>query len=251
MVATAVAWFFVRLFPQVVFAQSSVAGSAQDQTGGVLPHASIELVSGATTVKTTETDQAGQFRFEAIPSGQYELRATFPGFKPSSIRVRVTSRPLTDVKLVLALAAFNEVVTVDTGEHRIGLEAAHNAGAITVDQELLAGVPVMDQDYLSAVSRFLDPGSLGGVTIVVNGMEVSAARVSPSTVQQIRVNQDPYSAEYGRPGRGRIEILTKPGGQQFHGELNLIGRDARLRLERERKRRRAVRDRERRQRSAA
>src|ERR1019366_2033508 len=63
---------------------------------------------------------------------------------------------------------------------------------------------------------------------VVNGMEVSALRVSASAVQQIRINQDPYSAEYSRPGRGRVEILTKPGGQEYHGDLNAIVRDARL-----------------------
>ncbi|HMB82329.1 MAG TPA: hypothetical protein VKI43_19770, partial [Vicinamibacterales bacterium] len=40
------------------------------------------------------------------------------------------------------------------------------------------------------------------------------------------INQDPYSAEYSRPGRGRVEILTKPGTQQYHGDLNTIFRDS-------------------------
>ena len=57
-------------------------------------------------------------------------------------------------------------------------------------------------------------------------MEVSALRVSASAVQQIKINQDPYSAEYARPGRGRIEILTKPGSAEHHGEANLFFRDA-------------------------
>ena len=52
--------------------------------------------------------------------------------------------------------------------------------------------------------------------------------VSASAVQQIKINQDPYSAEYSRPGRGRIEILTKPGSQEYHGEGNVIFRDARF-----------------------
>jgi outer membrane receptor protein involved in Fe transport len=52
--------------------------------------------------------------------------------------------------------------------------------------------------------------------------------VSASAVQQIKINQDPYSAEYARPGRGRIEILTKPGSAAFHGEANLFFRDAAL-----------------------
>ena len=83
---------------------------------------------------------------------------------------------------------------------------------------------------IATISRFLDTGSLGngGVTVVVNGMEVNALNVSASAVQQIRINQDPYSAEYSRPGRGRIEILTKPGTPEYHGDVNLIFRDARL-----------------------
>ena len=59
-------------------------------------------------------------------------------------------------------------------------------------------------------------------------MEVNALRVSASAIQQIKINQDPYSAEYSRPGRGRIEILTKPGSQEYHGEGNVTFRDARL-----------------------
>jgi len=59
-------------------------------------------------------------------------------------------------------------------------------------------------------------------------MEVSALRVNASAVQQIKINQDPYSAEYARPGRGRIEILTKPGSRDYHGEGNFIFRDAAL-----------------------
>ena len=57
-------------------------------------------------------------------------------------------------------------------------------------------------------------------------MEVSGLNVSASAVSQIRVNQDPYSAEYSRPGRGRIEILTKPGEQVYHGDITTIVRDA-------------------------
>src|SRR5207247_2140032 len=85
-----------------------------------------------------------------------------------------------------------------------------------------------DRDYIATMSRFLDTGSLGngGVTVVVNGMEVNALNVSASAVSQIRINQDPYSAEYSRPGSGRIEILTKPGSQEYHGETNVIFRDA-------------------------
>src|SRR5207342_952686 len=94
----------------------------------------------------------------------------------------------------------------------------------------LESLPVFDQDYVSALSRFLDAGSLGtnGVTLLVNGVEVNSLGVSASAIQRIQINQDPYSAEFFRPGRGRIEVITKPGTDGYHGTLNLTFRDARL-----------------------
>jgi hypothetical protein len=55
---------------------------------------------------------------------------------------------------------------------------------------------------------------------------MKSAGVSASAIQEVRVNNDPYSAEFNRPGRGRIEIITKPGSPVFHGEANFIVRDA-------------------------
>src|SRR5262249_39735512 len=111
---------------------------------------------------------------------------------------------------------------------QVASDAAKNADAVTVDDGMLQSLPVFDQDYVGTLSQFLDAGAIGtsGVTVVVNGMEVNALNVSASAVQQIKINQDPYSAEYSRPGRGRIEILTKAGSQQFHGDANVVFRNA-------------------------
>ena len=59
-------------------------------------------------------------------------------------------------------------------------------------------------------------------------MEVSALNVSAAAVAKITINQNPYSAEYARPGRGRIEILTKPGSQEYRGEFNTLLRNGHL-----------------------
>lgn len=218
-------------FAQQPASPVTVSGVVQDDTGGVLPHAQIELVNSAgTVVATASTDESGRFTLTGVAPGQYDVRASFPAFKPGSVHVRVAGRNPAPLKIVLGLANLKEAVTVGTGAGDVSAAATNNLSAIVVDQNMLAGLPIMDQDYVATLSRFLDAGSLGesGATLVVNGMEVSALRVSSSAIQQIKINQDPYSAEYGRPGRGRIEILTKPGTQQFHGELNLSGRDGRL-----------------------
>src|SRR5438309_2311325 len=81
-----------------------------------------------------------------------------------------------------------------------------------VGADMLEQLPVLDQDYISTFSMFLDSGSTGtgGVSLVVDGMEASRLGVSPSAIQQVKINNDPYAAEYFRPGRGRIEVITKP-----------------------------------------
>ena len=129
---------------------------------------------------------------------------------------------------MLDLASLTQEITVSNAATEVGAAAGNNVDAITIDQDMLDSLPVFDNDFVATMSQFLDAGSIGngGVTIVVNGMEVSALNVSASAMQQIRINQDPYSAEYSRPGRGRVEILTKPGTQQYHGEGSLIFRNA-------------------------
>jgi carboxypeptidase family protein len=205
-----------------------VRGVAIDATGAVLPSAPVVLVSASNEIARTTTDASGAFSFDSVPAGRYEIRVAFDGFQPTTARVTVGSRPPGPVRVTLPLANVTQEITVSTQSEAVTTTASANGDAVTVDASMLEALPVFDQDLIGGVSRFLDAGSLGngGATVVVNGMEVSALRVSASAVQQIKINQDPYSAEYARPGRGRIEILTKPGSAEFHGEVNLIARDA-------------------------
>jgi hypothetical protein len=209
----------------------AVTGLVQDQTGAVLPAATVELVNDAgTAVQTVVADGGGAFRFERVAPGPYQLRAGYEGFRPATTRLRVGARPPAPQRLVLDLAAVTQEITVSNAAAEVGAAAGNNVDAITIDQDMLASLPVFDNDFVATMSQFLDAGSIGngGVTIVVNGMEVSALNVSAAAMQQIRINQDPYSAEYSRPGRGRVEILTKAGTQQYRGEGSLIVRDAHL-----------------------
>ena len=213
---------------QTAVSGTVVTGTVQDQTGAVLPGAIVDLATSAGAIaQTVDADAGGAFRFDNVRAGQYELRARFEGFKSASTRVRVGARSPGAQRLVLSLANIQQEITVSNAVE-VSTNASSNVDAVTLDTSMLESLPMFDQDYIATISRFLDSGSLGngGVTVVVNGMEVNALNVSASAVQQIRINQDPYSAEYSRPGRGRIEILTKPGSQEYHGDGNLIFRDA-------------------------
>jgi len=66
-----------------------------------------------------------------------------------------------------------------------------------------------------------------GVTLIVDGIQTTSVP-SASAIQTVTINQNPYSAEYNRPGRARIKITTKPGSSEYHGTMNFLFRDARF-----------------------
>jgi hypothetical protein len=210
---------------------TTVTGTVNDATGAVLPDAQVELKGApGEPARSTATDATGAFRFDRVPQGRYDIIVTFEGFRPTTVHLTVGARAPNPLRVTLPLAAVTQEITVRSAPPQVDTGSANNLDAVTVDQDMLQSLPVFDQDYIATLSRFLDTGSIGtgGVTLVVNGMEVNSLNVSASAVQQIKINQDPYSAEYSRPGRGRIEILTKPGSQQYHGDANVIARAAQL-----------------------
>ena len=213
----------------VVFAQKgfSLYGTLTDPSGAAVSSAPVQLWSGSgTLIAETSSSATGVFEFSAIPQDSYRLLIpAFKGFAAVSMPVRVPMRSRVLVKLVAERVV--QSVTVDSGQS-LSIDPSTNKDAVAYQAEDLHSVPVFDQDFIGAFTPFLDPGSIasGGVSIVVDGVEMKASTVSPSAIAEVRVNNDPYSAEFSRPGRGRIEIMTKPGTAAYHGEFNFITRDA-------------------------
>jgi hypothetical protein len=207
----------------------SVMGIIVDPTGGVLPSARVQLSQAGRVVQLVTTDANGAFAV-TVPPGQYNLLVMLDGFRPQASTVDVTPRPLKPLKITLPLAAVNQEVMVTGAATEVAMAAASNADAVALTQETLSLLPIFDDDAVRTLSRFLDVGSIGGggATILVNGMEVNGLNVGTSAIEQIKINSDPYSAVYSRPGRGRIDIVTKPGSQAYHGDVSAIFRDASL-----------------------
>ena len=228
-----IAWIALTLaWSTLAIAQTSnaVSGVIVDATGAVLPAVRIDLIGASGETRTTETDGLGRFSFEGVAAGRYTVRATLDGFQTQTVTVAVGARPARPVRMTLPLANVQQAITVRGGAAQVATGAAANADAVTVNQSALESLPVFDDDPVATLSNFLDIGSLGtgGVTILVNGMEVNSLNVSSAAIQQIKINQDPYSAAFSRPGRGRIDIVTKPGSQEYHGSGNVVFRDSSL-----------------------
>jgi hypothetical protein len=220
---------FARLLAQSL--SFALTGDVTDRTSAAVPGAIVTLynASGA-PAGSARTDAAGVFQIPGAPPGTYRLEVQNPGFAPASVSVRVGNRVPAPVHVRLELAGMREEVTVTGSATEVGTDSSQNMDVVTLDREDLDNLPIFDQDYVSAMSRFLDPGSIstGGVTLVVDGVEQSSVGVSASAIQQVKINQNPYSAEFSRPGRGRIEVITKPGSQVYHGTLIFFFRDYHL-----------------------
>jgi outer membrane receptor protein involved in Fe transport len=222
--------FAVPGYSQSTSNGSSFAGIVLDQAGAAIAGAKIELTAGGVSQQSTTTDQSGSFSFKRVPPAQYQIRVTSEGFEPAIVDVTVGSQPPAPLHISMAVASVRLETTVTSEPTQVGTEAGDNKDGVALGEESLSNLPVFDQDYVGAMSRFLDAGSVGtgGVSLVVNGMEVNNLGVSASAIKEIKINQDPYSAEFQRPGRGRIEVTTKPGSPDYHGTFNFIFRDAHL-----------------------
>lgn len=196
----------------------------------MLPGARVQLSSGNRVVQLVATNPDGAFAIPELPPGKYDVLVMLDGFKPQSESLIVTGRGRPALRITLSLAGFRQDVVVGGVAEHVSSAASENADAVAVTQSTLALLPIFDDDAVATLSRFLDVGSRsgGGATLVVNGMQVNSLTVGTSAIDQIRINADPYSALFSRPGRGRIEIVTRPGSAAYHGDFSGIFRDAAL-----------------------
>jgi outer membrane receptor protein involved in Fe transport len=211
---------------------ATLEGLVQDSAGAVIPNATVVLKAGhePTPVLSTTTDSGGKFRFRSITPGTYDLTINREGFQPAGKRVDITSGKPIVITVVLPVATVNQNLDVVDDDTRVAAQSAANQDSINVDQKALEGLPIFDQDYISALQSFLDPSVIatGGVSLVVDGMEANRVGLSPSAIERVTINDDPYAAEFFRPGRGRIEVITKQAAPQYHGTFNFIFRDYHL-----------------------
>lgn len=202
-------------------ATGSVAGVIADPSGAVIPGATVTITPAASgaapaPVKVT-SDSQGNFAISGLAPGVYSVQASYPGFRTAHREhVNVRAGQTQHLALTLVIQVQQQQVTVNANQ--IDANPASNADAVVLkgsDLDALSDDPDELQTQLQAIAG-ADPDA--GTQFFVDGF--SGGRLPPkSAIREIRMNQNPYSAQYDQIGWGRIEIFTKPGSDTWHGDL--------------------------------
>ena len=202
-----------------------IHGTVTDPSGAAVSNAMVILVAPNGDTNTANTSRSGYYEFKELPPGKYSLAVTAPGFADLDEHVFDLAAGQTQAaNVALSIAVEKEKVNVNE-QPGAGVDStpSNNAGAIILSGKDLDALPD-DPDELQADLEALAGPSAGpnGGQIYIDGF--TAGQLPPkSSIREIRINQNPFSAEYDKLGYGRIEIFTKPGTDKYHGQVSIMG----------------------------
>ena len=255
-VQTAIAVFVLSLLafttPRIL-AQSQttgrIAGTVKDEHGAVIVKAKVTAISSATgEERTVITDKEGNFSASLLASGTYVIRISANGFKDAlfaAIPVAITETTNLNVEMRVG-AVLEESVSINTTYSLLQTDGPQR-GHI-VDSRAVSELPLATRNFTQILA--LSPGtsaalpdntalgrnsqqvSVNGARVTHNNFEINGvdanyihtnnaqyiAVPAPETIQEFKVQTSLYDAAFGRSGGGNVQVVTKSGTNDFHGE---------------------------------
>lgn len=215
-----------------IFAFSSRAQSTLGTLRGQITDPSSAGIEGATVLATSANGDAkgastlkdGAYEIKDLLPGTYEVKAIAKGFAVfTKTGEMITGGQTTRLNMQLSIEVQQEKVEVTDSSTRVDVDPANNANTIVLqgkDLEALSDDPDELQSELQALAG-PSAGPNGG-QIYIDGF--TGGQLPPkASIREIRINQNPFSAEYDKLGYGRIEIFTKPGTDKLHGQVMVLG----------------------------
>jgi hypothetical protein len=225
-------------------ATADLSGTITDPSGAVVPGAAVTLRNTATNIaRTVQTDGEGRYRFSTISPGVYELNVEATGFKKlTTTDVELTVGQAAELDLSLEVGGTMGEVTVVAGAELI--ETARTSVASTVDERRIDNLPINGRNFLNFSlttstlvrdnSPTIGPAPTAGLNaggqrarsnnVTIDGADnndnsVNAVRgtVSQEAVQEFQIITNSYAPEFGRASGAVVNIVTKSGGNDYHG----------------------------------
>ncbi|HZR28595.1 MAG TPA: carboxypeptidase regulatory-like domain-containing protein [Terriglobales bacterium] len=213
--------FLILLCAAQLWAQAAgtLRGQVTDPSGAVVQGAAVTAKSESGQTTTTKTGKLGTYEVKGLTPGKYTVSVSAKGFSVASQDVDLTTGKDQKLDVRLEIAVEQQQVAVEETQSKVDIGSENNASAMVIkgkDLEALSD----DPDELSSELQALAGPAAGpnGGQMYIDGF--SGGTLPPkASIREIRVNQNPFSAQYDHLGYGRIEIFTKPGTDKFHGQL--------------------------------
>jgi hypothetical protein len=203
----------------------SIQGQIADPSGAMIPQATVAVTSASGRSTTAISNPQGVFIVHALEPGKYAVRVTAPGFAPFQMQAVVAGGPV-KLNIVLPIQVEEQHVQVTANDQNVSTSPENNADALVIKGRDLDALSDDPDEMLNELQALAGPaaGPNGG-EIYIDGF--SGGQLPPkASIREIRVNQNPFSAQYDRLGYGRIEIFTKPGTDKLHGQIGSRGNNA-------------------------
>ncbi|HLW55027.1 MAG TPA: carboxypeptidase regulatory-like domain-containing protein [Candidatus Angelobacter sp.] len=213
---------FVLTFGAGLLAQETTGrlhGAVMDPSGAVIPGATITLKNSSGLSMTAKSDGVGAYDIKGLVPGRYTLSVSAQGFTAGAQTVVIAAGQDKKLDLSLQIKTEEQEVVVEGEGAKVSTNPDANASTLVISGKDLDALSD-DPDELQSELQALAGPSAGpnGGQIYIDGF--TGGQLPPkSSIREIRINQNPFSAQYDRMGFGRIEILTKPGTDKLHGQV--------------------------------
>ncbi|MFL6256623.1 MAG: carboxypeptidase regulatory-like domain-containing protein, partial [Pyrinomonadaceae bacterium] len=246
----------LNAFAQSQATTGDIEGRVLDPNGAVIPNASVTVKNKETGFeRTVTTDADGNYRFVLLPPGTYTVEAAATNFdKAGANAVQVTVGSKTALDLSLTVTGVSGALLISAEPPTV--ETTRTSVSTTINDRAIQNLPINGRNFQDFAT--LTPGvirdprggdlSVGGQRGTLNSLQVDGVdnnntffgqalgrggvrppyQFSEESVQEFQVNQNGFSAEFGRAGGAVINVVTKSGTNEFHGGLFEYLRDESL-----------------------
>jgi outer membrane receptor protein involved in Fe transport len=248
----------IAAFPQSQATTGNIEGRVTDPNGAAVPTVTITATNQENGLtKSTNADEGGNYRINFLPPGKYRVTTTgaqgFAGADFGNVTVTVGGQTPLDIQLKLGTTT----TMVDVAAEGQIVETTRTSVSSTVNERAIQNLPVNGRNFLDFAT--LTPGvvrdptragdlAVGGQKGTFNSLQVDGAdnnntffgqsfgrtgtrppyQFSEESVQEFQVNQNGFSAEFGRAGGAVINVVTKSGTNNWHGSAFEYFRDESL-----------------------
>src|ERR1700730_16645812 len=232
------------------FAQGVATGdlhiTVRDPKGGLVTNGTVTVRDQSKALERSTSDNTeGQYRILLLPPGTYTVTVEAPGFAKATVKeVAITVGTMAEITINLAVAGTEEVINVSSAAELV--ETQRTSSTDTIDQRRIDNLPINGRNYInfaltdSQVLRDNAPNigaaptsglnmsgqrarsnlvNVDGADAIDNSTNGVRSTVSQEAVQEFQIITNNYAAEYGRAAGGVVNIITRSGANDFHGDV--------------------------------